>query len=252
MGVDSGNGTPLSTIGLVMPSSFPSKLYEDVHARVTPKVQEQKEDWFRYAGAWNALAYRFLACTDHHRLFTDSLRRAGTAPPQPERYIQERELFSFFVAGDSTLDCLFYALFVIGKRLVPGEFSLVNKRNPGQDKPGKERPIYLTDVRKGFIAAFPGEPLTGMLTSMEDDDDYQKWKEIRNLLTHRVIPPRTIQIAVGAPTESATAFWKFAPFSAMPDSTPINADFTESRLRWLTGTLCKTLEAADTFADKHL
>ena len=38
------------------------------------------------------------------------LKKAGDAPPQPKRYIQEKELFHFFVNGYSTLESFCYAL----------------------------------------------------------------------------------------------------------------------------------------------
>ncbi|NBX03534.1 MAG: hypothetical protein EBR02_05675 [Alphaproteobacteria bacterium] len=56
---------PLSTNGLVMPLDFPVADYEAIHSIVEPRTRKAKETYEQFAGAWNAVAYRFLALTEN-------------------------------------------------------------------------------------------------------------------------------------------------------------------------------------------
>src|SRR4051812_16010084 len=100
----------LTTVGLAAPKDFPFDSYEAVHARVSRQKDYSPAAWSEYAGGWNAVAYRFIACPEHDRSFTQNFRVYGRAPEPPHRYLQERELFGFFVSGQATLESCCYAL----------------------------------------------------------------------------------------------------------------------------------------------
>lgn len=48
----------------------------------------------------------------------------GGAPPEPERYRQERDLFGFFVSGLSAIESTNYGLFAIASMLDPNRFRI--------------------------------------------------------------------------------------------------------------------------------
>src|SRR5690348_3104959 len=100
----------IGTAGIAMPDDFPSAQYVAVHERFhasrVPDRQiptlglgavEERRRWF--GGAWTAVAWRFRACADHDEAFTRSVARHGNVPAMEERYLQERELFNFFMNG---------------------------------------------------------------------------------------------------------------------------------------------------------
>lgn len=67
-----------------------------------------------FAGAWNAVAYRFQALVEAGDQFAISLTGDGPHPPPEPRYHQEKSLIEFFAAGFDTFESAFYGLFAIG------------------------------------------------------------------------------------------------------------------------------------------
>ena len=174
----------LSTVGIVMPKDFEATAYESVHARINANQNTESDTWQQYAGAWNAVAYRFLSVTESDKMFTKSIKRYGDAPKQPERYYQERELFSFFVNGLATIESLCYGLFAIGSMLNPQEFPT----NTAKDL----RLISPERTAGQFAKAFQGEGITFALQHLIATQEFRDWKEIRNVLAHRTSPGRLI------------------------------------------------------------
>lgn len=128
---------PLLTVGIEMPADFPVKPYEAIYNRLASKQDTYFDSWYEFIRAWDAVAYRFRSCAEHDEAFAESIRRAGKGPPPPERYIQDRELFCFFVSGLATVECPCYGLFAIGSILDAQSFPFVtpdDKRNVSPDK----------------------------------------------------------------------------------------------------------------------
>jgi len=119
----------LTTIGLIMPKVFPVEPYESIHKRIVKKKDDYRKSWNQYAGAWNAVGYRFLSCNNHDKAFTESIQRAGNAPPPSERYIQESNLFGFFVSVLSTIESLIYGLYDIASIIKVEEFPIAPDEN---------------------------------------------------------------------------------------------------------------------------
>ena len=109
---------------LKMPKDFPVRPFEAIYSRVTALKEDHQDSWSEFASAWRAVAYRFLSCSEHDKQFTKSIQRVGNAPQQPERYIQERELFGFFTTGLATIETFSYGLFTIGSMLYPQHFPM--------------------------------------------------------------------------------------------------------------------------------
>jgi len=224
---------PLSTIGLVMPGDFAVVPYEAIHSRVVAKKEAYRHSWAQYASAWNALAYRFLSCATHDREFTQSIKRAGSSPPQPERYIQERALFSFFVTGLAAIESLCYGLFAIG--------SMLNAQNFSITTPQDMRLITPRKTARQFAAAFPKEHIAAALQQMRNAQDFRDWKEIRNILAHRSAPGRLFH--EGGPHHGETLWVK---------GIQIDENTMASRRQWLAKTVRTLLIAADVFTIRQL
>jgi len=220
---------PLSTIGLQMPEDFSISSYESIHQRVCSNSKTESNSWIEYAGAWNAIAYRFLALTDHGKAFTESIKRAGDAPPQPERYIQERELFAFFVNGLATIESFCYGLFAIASMVNQIDFPIATQKDLKLINPEK--------TTTQFKKAFAGKGITDALAQLIDSQDYGDWKDIRNVLAHRSAPGRIFYASTHPPTQAA--LWKIG--IQLDDRT------TESRREWLAKTLSTLLQDADSF-----
>jgi hypothetical protein len=228
---------PLSTVGLVMPDDFPTATYEAIQARVSSRTGVEPALAAHYQGAWRAVAYRFLACADHDKAYTASSRRAGANPSQPERYIQERELFSFFMSGLSTIESFCLGLFAIGSMLKADMFLMT--------KPGHLKQIDLKKTPEQFATALPREAITAALQDVNNMPQFEEWNTIRNILTHRSAPPRIIYGWVGSPPpEGDRVDWLH--------DIRLDENTTASRRAWLAAILHTLMKAAEGFTGTRL
>lgn len=195
---DSTPQTVLSTNGLLAPAHFPVAQYEAIHKQVV-SMRGNHELYDQFGGAWNAVAYRFSAVIDSGATFIDSLERHGSAPSPSERYLQERCLFEFYSAGFSVFEATFYALHVIGAFVVPEAFPLASPRDQQRVTPQR--------VKDGIENVFAGDKIVATLENVFNDERYQRWREVRNILTHRSAPGRRIYVSVGV-EEAVPADWK--------------------------------------------
>jgi len=223
----------LSTIGLEMPEDFDAVPYEAIHSRTVARKDACPDACAQYVGAWKAVAYRFMSCAEHDTAFTKSIQQAGDAPPPPERYIQERELFSFFVMGLTVIESFCFGLFAIA--------SMVDSKNFPITIAEDLRSINPQHTVKQFRKAFPEEGVTITLGKTLDDNAYKEWKEIRNILAHRAAPGRIIY---GSTRRSApAALWKVG--IQLDEST------TSSRRKWLATTMSSLLRETDNFTARN-
>jgi hypothetical protein len=188
----------LKTNGLIVPDDFPFAQYESIHAVIVSK-QAGHALYGHYAGAWNAMAYRFRASIDYSEYFVASLRAHGSEPKPEERYIQERTLFDFFSSGFSVFESTFYGLYTIGAFLAPATFHLASERDQQQVTPNRTKDSY--------AHAFHGDPILVAFATLFADPEYQQWREIRNVLTHRTAPGRRIYVSIGTEDAPPTE-WK--------------------------------------------
>lgn len=219
----------LSTIGLEMPEDFDAVPYEAIHSRVVAWKDTCPDAYAQYAGAWNAVAYRFMSCAEHDAAFTKSIQQGGDAPPPPERYIQERELFSFFVTGLIVIESFCFGLFAIASMVDSENFPIKTAKDL--------RFINLQHTVIQFTKAFPEEGIAITLRKTLGDDTYKEWKEIRNILAHRAAPGRTIYV----PTRRSApaALWKVG--------IQLDENTTFSRRKWLATIMDSLLRETDNF-----
>lgn len=240
---------PLSNNGLLMPDDFDNVTYDAVQQRISKNTQSiDGEDRIlakqHFAGAWNGVSYRFRACSDHNRAFTQSIKSLGDAPVPEERYLQERELFAFFVSGLAVLESFCYGLYAVASILRPADFPLKTE--------GEQKYVTPDETRDKFKAFYEGENIAGLLcgtirTKGESGHrtEYKKWKDIRNILAHRIVSPRAIFLSVN--TEQRT---KSAQLKMIPD-VELDSDTTATRFDWLAKTINDLMKATDNFTLVH-
>jgi len=226
----------VSTVGIVMPADFPVAPYHAIHARITTTIPTNHIAWPHYAGGWNALAYRFRACADHATAFTQSMKRAGKVPPPNERYVQERELFGFFVTGVAAIDSLCYSLFAIGAMLNLKEFTL--------SEPRQLKAITPRKTTEQFAHVFPTEVITTTLADLLHDAQYAEWWTIRNILAHRAAPSRHVTQSLPPQPFDEHVLW-------IEGTIPLDPATTSTRRAWLATTVHQLLTATDAFTTNH-
>ena len=220
-----------------MPADFPNRPYDDVYQRLANALahqQPQHSYWPEYSAAWAGLMYRFRSCAEHDEAFTESVNEFGDTPGRSERYNQERNLFGFFVTGLSAIECACYGLFAIGSMLHPTGFPFTTDEDRSNVNPKKTRNKYQN--------AFPKEGITRALQRITNEQQYENWKGIRNVLAHRSNPGRIIYGSIRGPAN--TTEWVL-------QGIPIDSTTTASRREWLANSLRDLMTEADHLTAKH-
>jgi hypothetical protein len=220
----------LSINGLVMPTDFPRDLYEAVQNKLNRFQKQYGHDYF--IGAWSAISYRYHAVVDHDDDFTASLIKHGPGPGQPLRYHQERNLFGFFSNGVSVLDAYCFAMFAVGAILIPSNFSLVD-----------EWKIDWKFTSIAYKSSFPGDPMPAVLDKLWVDPAYVDLREIRNVLTHRGVPPRHHSLPIGSDAKPTAILGRV--------NIALDKETTSSRRQQVVRLLSTALEAALSFVEAH-
>jgi hypothetical protein len=221
----------------VIPSDFPRSIFNAVIERVL-KGNDQKfhsphiDD---FHDAWFAVGYRFFTCTEHDREFTASINRAGIDPPRLEHYIQERELFGFFISGLASLESFAYSCYALGAILDVNNFSTSNPRS-----------ITLKSTIDRFLRYYPGGSLTLRLDQLRNETEFKDWSDTRNILAHRLLPPRQITVTLFPPQPDLgkKVTW-------VNNKIQIDNSTTSSRRKWLAQALAELVSSADLFTKKY-
>jgi hypothetical protein len=186
------------TTGLLMPADFPVEAYHAVHLKIAPRRTANEQVYNQFAGAWNALTYRYNAFAEYDDIFSTSILKYGAGPPAEERYNQERDLFGFFNSGFSTFEAFFYSAFAAGAFLQPNHFPIAT--------PQDQRRITAASTIAAYRVAFPSDPFRAALEAALKEHAYVELRDIRNVLSHRSAPGRTMHVAIG--DEPAPDQWK--------------------------------------------
>ncbi len=221
----------LDNTGILVPKNFPANPYKKIYERMVKYKDDYKDSWHEFAGGWNAVSYRFLICFENYELFTETVKKYTNAPPQPYRYIQERELFSFFVSGLSTIESICYSLYAICSILKSSEFP-INEDDLRNIKPEV--------VKSKLKCNFENEKITSEIENLTDDTEYFNWKKIRNVLAHRTSPRR--HIYTGGEM-NGKALWL---------GLEINENTTSSKFDWLIDKITYLVNGVDDFTLKYL
>jgi hypothetical protein len=224
----------LSSLGLIMPDDFPSDLCDDINNRVSKNRDNYLNSWHQFAGGWNAVAYRFLSCTEYNVDFTSSIIKHGNSPSQPERYNQEKLLYNFFVTGLSIIESLGYALYAIGSIIDKNNFPISSKKDL--------KNIWIESTISKFKKSnlLKNISIALILEELTKSKDYKDWKDIRNILAHRSAPGRNI--FMGGNDHGKVKWIK---------ELQIDENTTSLRYKWLLANLKKLIEETGSFVSYH-
>lgn len=231
------NGT-LMTVGLSMPPGFPAQAYEAVHQRVSEKAPNDPDLQEQWRGAWNGVAYRFLAASDASAVFTASVSTAGDAPEAPERYRQEAAIFAFFVNALSVLDSFGYAVHALGALAVPEAFSLAT--------PDDRKNARLAAAAERYTTIAATASISSELGSVLSSSEFAEIRTARNVLAHRAAPGRDVHLSAGGGPPPPPTAWRLRTHDGV--DIPLDSTTTDARLRWLSEALERLTRAADEFA----
>ena len=237
----------LEYLKLSMPTQFDVIKCDEAYSRIISNSNGGKypEALKIFNGAWIALAYRVKACDDHKTVLLDSIISSGTSPSFPERYIQERELFNFFISGMSSIECLCFGLHALGSLIDAEKFSLdlsVLKNT------------YPHTTRRNYIDRFENATLTTALDNIMQDEMYHQWKEIRIYLFHRTAPGRIHNASVGDPSkvDKPSEWGGYEAAVAWKEGISLEASAFEERFDWLMNAINNLLDGTVIFSLSEL
>lgn len=225
-------------LGDKVPDDFPRTTYNEVVRRVHTFVYQESMGTFaldHFLDSWLAGGYRFCTCSEHDVAFRASLQRGGSNPPQGEHYVQERELFGFFVSGLTAIESFAYSSYALGAILDDENFPMAHPRT-----------IRVDSAAHKLKKFFPGERLGEVLDQIKNDDEYMSWRKIRNILAHRVVPARLVSVTLWPPDPDPTP-----RVSWTEDGIALDANITASRREWLAQAVTKLVAAARSFTLSH-
>lgn len=224
---------PLGGNGLEMPPDFPAAAYEAVAQRVTGHAPASNDLRLEFAAGWNAVSQRFMAMTEYEQSLSTSLGKSSTPY---DRYREDRDLYGFFCNGYSVLEATFYAIFSIGSLISPACFPMASDTD--------KRRIALDATKKAAGKAFPGDPLQNALGTVALDAGYGDWRDIRNVLSHRASPGRSISFS-NVPEVNPPDTW-------LLKSLPLDPATVAAKRAELAGLLTPLMEEIARFAAARL
>ena len=227
---------PLQVNGLLMPPDFPTTSFERVYSRARLRASSQASAYEHFNAAWNAISFRYLALCDDGAAFTASVSAPDGRASLEQRYRQERHLFGFFTNGFSAFESFFYAMFAIGALLHPVEFPLAI--------PKEQQAVKPASTYRAYSRVFVGDPILAAFTAVLTDAAYREWMEVRNILTHRTAPGRTIFVSIES-DEDLLARWKI-------NDIPLGPQTASSRRGHAARMLSALLDAAVVFTESRI
>jgi hypothetical protein len=124
-------------------------------------------------------------------------------------------------------------MFAVGALARPAEFSLATPRDQQRISPSSTESAYLR--------SFPGSPILAAFGATFADAAYRELREVRNVLTHRTAPGRTIFVNIGS-DDDLPPLWKI-------NNIPLDCETAAIRRAHVGRLLSALLEAAAAFVE---
>lgn len=167
-----------------LPSTYPTDQAQRVYRYFLDQMSVGSISGSLMGHGFKAVAYRYRATVEYQSEFRKLFAApGGTAPPVDEHYRQEKSLFGFFVAGLACLESFAFSIHAIAAFYSPSRFPLSTKAQRG---------ITPGAVAQRLQEVWPNATVTWVMRTLVKDAVFMNWSQIRNVLCHRVVPPRAI------------------------------------------------------------
>lgn len=212
--------TALEKIDMMHPHDFDGIRLQALMQRVHP-FQDKPAALREVLSALKGVEYRFSACAAHEEAFTRLI--SDDANAAQTRDLQERELFGFFVTGQSAIECVAFAAYLYASCISPTRFS------------AKLHTLKLRNIADTFRSNYPNDCLTAALAATEASSDWQFWTRARNRLTHQSHPGRNL-------SNVGPTMWLGVEFGT---------SFTSDRRKWLAKIVDELLLGLEAFVHAY-
>ena len=153
---------------------FPKATYLAVEQHVSAYLTA-KRVVSPYTGGWDGLILRFRAA-DEDGVAAAALLAGSTTLTDDERYSPERSLFGFFVNATSAVECCCFAIYHLGRMVLPSSFN------------APEHGINVNTTATAVKMALPCTPLDRALSALLRDPNWRSVRSARNMLVHSASP----------------------------------------------------------------
>lgn len=220
-------------MGANMPHDFAVAVFDRLNARVAAVPGRLEPAWSQFAGAWNAVGYRFLAAAQADARFVVASRRN-------DRLRQELELFAFVSTACSAVECMAYAVHALGAMLAPDAFPI------GSEK--ERKAVDLSKTARRLESRYPGDPLATLFRSIDENDQWRELVDWRDIEIHRGTPGRLIHRSAGGPAPPRD-MWQIGAHRGT--DVPVGPDLTHAKRKWLAMTINEVLVEFDAFLTRR-
>ena len=228
----------LSTVGFEPPADFPQDPYDAIHHRLEHLANSpQGTTWRQFAGAWNAVAYRFQACAEYDESFRSDFVRLGVTAVGLDRYRQQRDTYGCIVNACSVIEAYYYAAYAMGSLLRPTGFPILSRSSQRGIKPGSATAC--------FENHFAGDPFAATLRALIDDRSWAELNDMRHVLVHRAAWAKDVRRSFGGPAAPAVDRIRLSDYHLVDlDLAP---ELTSGPRSWVAMNLSRAIEAAGVF-----
>jgi len=176
------------TLGdLSLPANFPYSAFDAVNQKMGGYAQNPSSNWFMFAAAWNAIGYRLIAT---HRSCSKFDELMNSSPVSVKlRFLQDDEMFSFFAAALSAIECAFFAAYACVSQAFPADYPITLDKNLR---------ITSEKIFEKLKKKLAGSEIINAMNNILNDPKYAEISNFRNYLSHRGALPRQQYFAVGS------------------------------------------------------
>jgi hypothetical protein len=225
--------TKTNTMGASMPHDFAVAVFDRLNARVAAMPGRPEPAWSQFAGAWNAVGYRFLAAARADARFVGAYRRN-------DRLSQELDLFAFVSTACSAIECMAYAVHAVGAMLAPDGFPIGSEQ--------QRKGVNLSTTAQRLESRYPVDSLAALFIRIRKDHQWRQLVDWRDIEIHRGTPGRLIHLSARGPAPPPD-MWQIGAHRGT--DVPVGPDLTHAKRKWLALTINEMLVELDAFLTRR-
>jgi hypothetical protein len=219
-----------------VPDSFPLVAWEAFYADGRKATDGQSEAQGEFIRAMGCVIYRYNTCKEAVDSMIQYWHVSGKALTFDGYYTMQRDLFSFFTCGLSSIESLLYGIYVV----VCQQHSTVL---PWSDLKARRKKADPDRILGTLALAYPsGHPVCTEIASLIGSQEWKDWNAYRNTMVHRSLPSRVIAASIGGPPPPN----EMVTYAESWSNPALRADESqmEAKLDWLAAYVEKVATAA--------
>lgn len=224
-----------------LPDDFPMIKFEKIYRYCIEMIGAEEYSVRLMGMGFAGVAYRYRTLAENDEIFTTSIKQDGYGPPIEEGYYKQiSSQFAFFTAGFSCIESFFFAMHALASYYKPDSFDLCTEALSR---------VGWSQVKDQYNKHWKETALASTMSGLVASTEFNEWKEIRNILSHRVEIPREIIFHCSNGNVSANLLREKA--GSKGGNISLN-EFTISKRRlWLSDQIMELVDSLVLFAKQY-